>query len=92
MLLVGFYILSISILLFLIPTNVVNNSVSPMVAALRRYQINWIGTAMSFILIGAILSTMLAAMFGLGRMLRSLIDDGLGPQIFIKDSILIFKI
>jgi AAT family amino acid transporter len=35
---------------------------------------------MSFVLITAILSTMLAAMFGLGRMMRSLADEGHAPR------------
>lgn len=82
--LVGLYVFSAFILMSLIPTNEISENVSPMVAALRRYDIMWVGTAMNIVLISAILSTMLAAMFGLGRMLRSLIDDGLGPQL-LKD-------
>ncbi|RDU21967.1 amino acid permease [Anaerosacchariphilus polymeriproducens] len=82
--LVGLYIMSVLVLLLLIPTNEISESVSPMVAALRRYRITWVGSVMNLILISAILSTMLAAMFGLGRMLRSLIGDGLGPHL-LKD-------
>lgn len=83
-LLVGLYIFSAFILMSLIPSGEISEDISPMVAALRRYNITWVGTVMNIVLISAILSTMLAAMFGLGRMLRSLIDDGLGPQ-FLKD-------
>ncbi len=82
--LVGLYVLSVFVLLFLIPTNILSEEVSPLVAALNRYQITWVRNVMNIILISAIISTMLAAMFGLGRMLRSLIDDGLGPK-FLKD-------
>lgn len=82
--LVTLYILSISILLFLVPTGSLNEDVSPFVTALNRYHITWAGTAMNIILISAILSTMVAAMFGIGRMLRSLVEDGLGPE-FLKD-------
>lgn len=78
------YILCIGVLLFLIPTNELSDSVSPLVSALNRYQLSWAGTAMNLILISAILSTMLAAMFGIGRMIRSLVEDGLGPR-FLKD-------
>jgi L-asparagine transporter-like permease len=39
---------------------------------------------MNIILISAILSTMLATIFGIARMLRSLVEDGLGPA-FLRD-------
>jgi hypothetical protein len=42
------------------------------------------GAAINVVLITAILSTMLAAMFGLGRMMRSLADEGLAPG-WLKD-------
>ncbi|WP_099469908.1 amino acid permease [Konateibacter massiliensis] len=79
------YILCIVTLLFLVPTSDLSENVSPLVSALNRYQLSWAGTAMNIILISAILSTMLAAMFGIGRMLRSLVEDGLGPH-FLKDT------
>ncbi|MFR3728020.1 amino acid permease [Lacrimispora sp.] len=82
--LVTLYILCISVLLLLVPTKALSDDVSPMVTALDRYQMTWAGTAMTVILISAILSTMLAAMFGIGRMLRSLVEDGLGPA-FLRD-------
>ncbi len=55
-----------------------------MVTALNSFKMSWAGTAMTIILISAILSTMVAAMFGIGRMLRSLVEDGLGPA-FLRD-------
>ncbi len=82
--LITLYILSITILLFLVPTTSLSETVSPLVSALNYYHIAWAGTAMNIILISAILSTMLAAMFGIGIMLRSLVEDGLGPK-FLKD-------
>ncbi len=77
--LVGFYIVSIAVLLFLIPTAEINESTSPFVAALNRRGFGWAGTAINLVLITAILSTMLASMFGLGRMMRSLAEEGLAP-------------
>lgn len=82
--LVSLYIVTISILSLLIPTNDINENVSPMVAALNRYGIQWASIGINLVLITAILSTMLAAMFGIGRMMRSLADDRLAPS-FIKD-------
>lgn len=80
LLLVGFYITSILVLLPLIPTSFLNENSSPMVAALSRWGMSWTSTVINFVLITAILSTMLAAMFGLGRMIRSLANEGLAPK------------
>jgi len=84
LLLVGLYILSAAVMLPLIPTSSLNENVSPMVASLDRWGIRWAGTAINLVLISAILSTMLAAMFGLGRMIRSLTNDGYAPK-WLKD-------
>lgn len=81
--LVGFYILSIAVLLPLIPTANLSEDVSPMVAALDRWGMGWAGTFISVVLITAILSTMLAAMFGLGRMMRSIAGEGDAPKWLI---------
>ena len=78
--LVGFYVLSFIVLLPLVPTAELSEDVSPMVAALNRWGIGWAGTVINFVLITAILSTMLAAMFGIGRMMRSLADEGHAPK------------
>ncbi len=82
--LVGLYIVTAAVLLPLVPTAEVNENASPMVAALNRYGMSWAGTALNVVLITAILSTMLASMFGQGRMMRSLADEGLAP-IWLKD-------
>ncbi len=82
--LVGSYIVSVAVLLPLIPTSEISEEVSPMVAALNRWGIGWAGTAINIVLISAILSTMLAAMFGIGRMMRSLADEDHAPD-FLKD-------
>jgi len=77
--LLGLYIISVTLLLFLIPTQEISEDTSPIVAALNRMGIGWAGAAINFVLITAILSTMLAAMFGLGRMIRSLADEVMAP-------------
>ncbi|HWT75573.1 MAG TPA: amino acid permease [Mobilitalea sp.] len=81
--LVGLYILSAIALLPLIPTAELTEDVSPMVAALSRWGMGWAGTVINFVLITAILSTMLASMFGLGRMMRSLADEKHAPKWLI---------
>jgi AAT family amino acid transporter len=82
--LVGLYVLAIAAILLLIPTNMLTTGESPLVAALARWNLDWAGSVISIVLITAILSTMLAAMFGLGRMIRSLADEGYAPG-WIKD-------
>jgi L-asparagine transporter-like permease len=77
--LVGLYLLYLIVLLPLVPTSELNETVSPMVASLNRWGIGWAGTALNIVLISAIFSAMLAAIFGLGRMIRSLTDEGHAP-------------
>lgn len=83
--LVGFYIVSVAVLLPLVPTAALDESTSPMVAALNRSGMGWAGTVINVVLITAILSTMLAAMFGLGRMIRSLAEERHAPK-WLKDT------
>lgn len=78
--LVGLYIISTAVLLPLIPTSQLTEDVSPMVAALSRWGMGWAGSVINFILVTAILSTMMASMFGLGRMMRSIADDKHAPR------------
>lgn len=82
--LVGLYIIYATVLLPLIPTASLNENISPMVASLERWGIGWAGRAINLVLISAILSAMLAAIFGLGRMIRSLTDEGHAPR-WLKD-------
>ena len=82
--LVSLFIVCFAVLMPLISTANLSEDISPMVASLNQHGIGWAGTAINIVLITAILSTMLAAMFGLGRMMRSLADDGLAPT-WLKD-------
>lgn len=82
--LVGMYLMAIVILLPLIPTEVLSAEESLFVAALRRWGLGWAGAIINIVLVTAILSTMLAAMFGLGRMIRSLADEGHAPA-WVRD-------
>ncbi len=82
--LTGLYIVSIIVLLPLIPVGELNEEQSPFVLALSRWNMGWAGSVMSFVLMTAIFSTMLASMFGLGRMMRSLAEEGHAPG-WLKD-------
>ncbi|MCE3201786.1 amino acid permease [Paenibacillus sonchi] len=78
-LLVGLYLAAIIGLFLLLPPARVSEQVSPFVSALSLYGLGWTGTVMNIVLVSAILSTMLASVFGLGRMLRSLAEEGHTP-------------
>ena len=78
--LVGLYILYAVVLLPLIPTAELSEKMSPIVLSLDRHGISWAGNVMNLVLISASLSAMLAAVFGLGRMIRSLASQGHAPK------------
>ncbi|MCG8498855.1 MAG: amino acid permease [Firmicutes bacterium] len=82
--LVGLYTAAIALLLPLIPIADLTEEVSPLVAALEAKNVGWAAGVMNVILVTAILSTMLAATFGLGRMMRSLASEGYAP-LWLKD-------
>ncbi|QVK16838.1 amino acid permease [Mycoplasmatota bacterium] len=82
--LVGLYTISTLTLLPLISTNKLSTEESPFVLALNNHNIFWAGKVMNLIMVTAIFSTMLAATFGLARMLRSLADEGYAFK-FLKD-------
>lgn len=78
--LVGLYIISVALIFPLIPTADISEDVSPMVAALNSQGLGWASIVINLVMITAIVSTMLAAMFGIGRMMRALVDEGLAPS------------
>jgi AAT family amino acid transporter len=82
--LVGLYIVSLVFLLPLVPTSILSEETSPLVAGLTRNGLIWAGGIMNNVMISAILSTMLAATFGIGQMLYSLAEEGHAPS-FLKD-------
>lgn len=83
--LISLYTLSSLAIILLIPTNEIQTNISPLVAAFDYHQIYWFGKIINFIMVSAILSTMLAATFSLARMLKALAIDGFAPK-FLKDS------
>lgn len=81
--LVGLYVAVMAVLLPLVPTESLSEEASPMVTALQARGLGWAAGSINIILLTAILSTMLAATFGLGRMVRSLADSGHAPPFLI---------
>lgn len=81
--LVGLYCSVIALLLPLVPTASLSQEVSPLVAALTGGGLRRAAGSINIIMITAIISTMLAATFGLGRMVRSLADSGHAPSVLV---------
>ncbi|WP_460040239.1 amino acid permease [Thermaerobacter litoralis] len=84
--LAGLYVLAVGVLLPLIPTRRLGVSASPMVAALAAHGLAGTARVVNGVLVTAILSTMLAVMFSLGRVVRSLAEDGMGPAWLVEGS------
>ena len=82
--LVFLYITAVSVLLPLVKTAKLTAEVSPFVSGLTSAGLGWAASAINVILVIAIISTMLAAMFGMGRMVRSLADSGYAPAWLIE--------
>lgn len=78
--LVGLYLAAIVTLLALVPIRALTTARSPMVTALTIWGLEWVGSLVNFVLVTAVLSTMLAAMFGLGRMIRAQVSQGHAPS------------
>lgn len=81
--LTGLYVTTAVVLLPLIPVDSMTVEKSPLVLALTRWNLGWAGTVMNLVMVTAIFSTMLAAMFGLARMIRSLADQGQAPRLLL---------
>lgn len=81
--LVGLYTLVLATLLPLVPTASLLQNVSPMVSALTARGLGFAAGSINIILVTAIISSMLAATFGLGRMVRSLAETGNAPSVLI---------
>jgi L-asparagine transporter-like permease len=80
----GLFILGIAALLPVLPIGAASTDVSPLVAAVRLAGFVGLSGALNLIVMSASLSTMLAAIYGLGRMLYSLAEEGAAPALFAR--------
>lgn len=80
--LVSLYMLAVAVMLPVLPTGQLHEEVSPMVLALRRVGMPALAAGLNLVVMTASFSTMMAATYGLSRMLQSLADDGQAPAIF----------
>lgn len=82
--LVVLYMAGIAVLLPVLPIRAVPPDESPLVAALRFSGFAGLSGALNLIVMSASLSTMLAATYGLSRMLYSLAEEGDAPKLFAR--------
>ncbi|HWI51161.1 MAG TPA: amino acid permease [Symbiobacteriaceae bacterium] len=81
--LVTLYVGAVALVLYVLPIGSLEEEVSPMITMLRRTNFPWLAGGLNLIIMTASLSTMLAAMYGLSRMLYSLAAEGQAPA-FLK--------
>lgn len=79
--LVGLYMLTFAVILPLLPIAAVTEEAAPMVMALQYRGWPRAAGGLNLVVMSAALSTMLAAMYGLGRMLYSLAQEGQAPAV-----------
>lgn len=81
--LITLYVGAIGVVLYLLPVTAIEEEVSPMVSLLRLTGYPVLAAGLNLIVMTAAISTMLAAMYGLSRMLYSLAEEGQAPA-FLK--------
>lgn len=81
--LVTLYVGTVAVVLYFLPAAAIEEEVSPMVSLLRLTGFPALAAGLNLIVMTAAISTMLAAMYGLSRMLYSLAEEGQAPA-FLK--------
>lgn len=84
--LIGLYLISLTILLILTPWNRIPTNASPFVAMFTYVRVPYIDSILNFVILTAALTTMNAAMFGVTRVLFSLGQGEWAPSIFTKEN------
>jgi len=84
LLLTTLYILSITLLLFIVPWNEISTKESPFIRLLHFARIPYIGSIMNFVILTAALTTMNGAMYGVTQVLYSLGQGRFAPTFLTK--------
>jgi GABA permease len=79
-----FYVVSVFLIVSVIPWNTVRSGESPFTLALNAMHVPWAGTAMSIIILTAVLSCLNSAFYVSSRVLFILAERGDAPQSFVK--------
>jgi AAT family amino acid transporter len=84
--LVVLYMGAMAVILPVLPPALITPEVSPLIQTLERSGFPRLAPWLNFVVLSASLSTMLAAMYGLSRMLYSLAEEGQAPAAFKRIS------
>jgi len=77
--LVGLYVGVVAVVLLTLPPGGPQEEISPLVTILQVRGFPWLAAGLNLVVMTASLSTMLAAMYGLSRMIYSLAEEGQAP-------------
>ena len=81
---VFFYIGSVLLLALLLPSNLYKGGVSPFVTVFQQMGLGWIGTAMTFVVTTAAISSCNSGLYSIGRIFRTMAHHGHAPQWLTK--------
>jgi L-asparagine transporter-like permease len=79
-----FYIFSVALIVCVVPWNEVIPGQSPFTLAMRTMQYSWAGTAMSFIILTAVLSCLNSAFYVTSRVIFALAERGDAPRWLVQ--------
>ncbi|GAB4099496.1 amino acid permease [Sinomonas halotolerans] len=77
---VVFYVGSVLLLAMLLPSDQYQAGVSPFVTVFDQLGLAWIGSAMNFVVITAALSSCNTGLYSIGRIFRTMADNGHAPH------------
>ncbi len=81
---VVFYVGSVVLLAMLLPSDMYKAGVSPFVSVFERLGWGWMGTAMTFVVVTAALSSCNSGLYSIGRVFRLMAQNGHAPQWLAK--------
>lgn len=79
-----FYVLTLGVIMSLQPWNTIDGATSPFVSIFESLGIGWAAHALNAVVITAALSAINADIFGAGRMLHGLAEQGHAPRAFTR--------
>ncbi|WP_354212974.1 amino acid permease [Arthrobacter sp. UYCu511] len=83
---VVFYVGSVSLLAMLMPSNQYKSGESPFVTVFATMGLDWVGSVMNFVVITAALSSCNSGLYSIGRIFRTMANNGHAPAWLTKMS------
>ena len=83
---VVFYVGSVSLLAMILPSDQYHSGESPFVTVFGAMGLGWVGSVMNFVVITAALSSCNSGLYSIGRIFRTMANNGHAPQWLTKMS------